>query len=231
MKRFTFHQILCLTLVPLMSTTLMAADAGGAMVYVSGATSVNGAATMHSSAVFPGDTIRTSSSSQAKINSSGASVTVFENSSVKFESAGVSIQDGSVNIGSYKKELNAKAGDVTVTPASNDWTEFELSHRNGAVQIIARKGDVHINEGTETVTLVEGHSTTRDDSATSDDSNRDERGKEKKKRRDGAAGPAPAASNPTLDSPVWIGVGSGAILGGLIYALTQSGEPVSPITP
>jgi len=208
--------------------SLMAAEPG-AMVYVSGSTSVNRAAVARSSVVFPGDVVQTRSSSQANISAAGASVMIFENSSVRFETNGVSIEDGSVIVGTKKQDMTASAGIITVTPASSAWTEFEMSHRNGAVQIIARKGDVHINEGTETVTLLQGQSTTRDDSATSDDSNRDDR--EKKKRRDGDAGPAPAASNPVLDSPVWIGVGSGAILGGLIYVLTRSGEPVSPITP
>ena len=167
MVRFTFHQLLCCAMIALMPASLMAAETGGGMVYVSGSTSVNGIAVTRSSAVFSGDTIATSSSSQAKINAAGASVTVFENSSVKFESGGVSVEDGSVNIGTYTKDLNARAGAVAVTPASSAWTEFEMSHRNGAVQIIARKGDVNISEGSETVTLLQGQSATRDDSATS----------------------------------------------------------------
>ena len=225
MKRFTLHQVLCATLVPLMAaTSLMAADADGAIVYVSGSTSVNGAAISRPSAVFPGDTIRTSSSSQANVNSSGASVTIFENSSVEFERAGVSLQDGSVNIGAYKKELSASVGNVTVTPASSDWTEFKLSRRNGAVQITARKGDLNVSDGKESVTMLQGQSTTREDSTTRDDSD-----KRKERKRDEPI--AAAMRNPVLDSPVWIGIGAAAITAGLIYALTRNGSPVSPVTP
>lgn len=226
MVRFTLHQLLCCAMIALMPASLMAAETGGGMVYVSGSTSVNGIAVTRSSAVFPGDTIATSSSSQAKINAAGASVTVFENSSVKFESGGVSVEDGSVNIGTYTKDLNARAGAVAVTPASSAWTEFEMSHRNGAVQIIARKGDVNISEGSETVTLLQGQSATRDDSATSDNSD-----KSKKQKKRNAQAPAAGAQKGILDSPVWIGVGAAAIGTGLIYALTRSGSPVSPINP
>jgi hypothetical protein len=222
------RDILCCVMIFFLPASLMAAEPG-AMVYGSGSTLVNGVGIPRSSVIFPGDIVQTRASSQANISVAGASVTIFENSSVKFEATGVVVQEGSARVGTKKQDMTTKAGIISVAPASSTWTEFEMSHRNGAVQIIARKGDVHINEGTETVTLLQGQSTTRDDSATSDDSNRDDR--EKKKRRGAGAGPAPAASNPVLDSPVWIGVGSGAILGGLIYALTRSGEPVSPITP
>ena len=129
-----------------------------------------------------------------------------------------------VNIGTYTKDLNARA--VAVTPASSAWTEFEMSHRNGAVQIIARKGDVNISEGSETVTLLQGQSATRDDSATSDNSD-----KSKKQKKRNAQVPAAGAQKGILDSPVWIGVGAAAIGTGLIYALTRSGSPVSPINP
>ena len=224
MRQFTLHQLLCCAMIPVMSASLMAAETGGAMLYVSGSTFVNGAAVTRSSPVFPGDSIQTTSSSQAKINAAGASVTVFQNSLVRFESSGISIDDGSINIGAYKKELTTRAGAVTVTPASSAWTEFEVSHRNGSVQIIARKGDVNVSAGIETVTLLQGQSTTRDDSDTRDSS-------DKGKKRKNSEHPVSAARNPGLDSPVLIGVGAAVIATGLIYALTRSGSPVSPVIP
>ena len=225
MKRFALQNLLCWAMVLLTPGSLLAAEPGGAIVYVSGSTSLNGAAIAHSSVVFPGDIVETGSSSQAKINAAGASMTVFENSSVKFERSGVSVEDGSIDMGAYKKELTTTAGAVTVTPALDTWTEFQMIHLNGTVQIFARKGNINVSEGTETVTLLEGQSATRDDSATSDDSNK---GKKRKKKDEGAA---PAAHTPVLDSPIVIGVGAGAIGGGLIYVLTRSGSPVSPTVP
>src|SRR5690349_7859176 len=171
MRRLTLRNVLCCVMILWWPASSMAAE-GGAMVYVSGTTSVNGAAVARSSVVFPGDVVQTRSSSQANISEAGASVTIFENSSVRFETNGVSIEDGSISVGTKKQDMTTKAGIISVTPASGAWTEFEMSHRNGAVQIIARKGDVNINEGNGAlaVTLVQGRSVTRDDAATSDDS-------------------------------------------------------------
>ena len=223
MKLMTLRDSLCCLMVFLFPLSLMAAEPG-AMVYVSGSASVNGALVPHSSAVFPGDTVQTTSSSQANLTAAGVSVTVFANSSIKFESYGVSINDGSADVGTSKKDMAVKAGIVTVTPASGAWTEFQMSHRNGAVQIVARKGDVNVTSGAETVTLAQGQSDTRDDSPASTDADNG-----KRKKRD--EGPAPALSTPVFDSPLLIGLGAAGIAGGLAYVLLRGESPVSPSVP
>ena len=212
-----------IVIVPLMSAYLIAAPLNGAMLYATGFASVNGTAIQHSSAIFPGDLIHTGSTSQASIAASGASITVFSDSSVRFETSGVSVLEGSINVGGSQPELAASAGRVKVTPASNAWTEYEISHRNGAVQIVARKGELLVNDGTSTMALAQGQSETRDDSDNQDQQS------SKRNKRDNQ--PAPAATTSAVDSPIVIGVAAGAILGGLVYALTRSGEPVSPVTP
>jgi len=223
MKCLALRNVLCCVMISWLPASLMAAEPG-AMVYVSGSTSVNGTAVARSSVVFPGDVVQTRSSSQANISAAGASVTIFEDSSVRFETNGVSIEDGSVIVGTKKQDMTTSAGIITVTPASSAWTEFEMSHRNGAVQIIARKGDVNISGAKGTMTLLQGQSATRDDSTTT--RNDSDQGKKRKKE-----GPAPAASAPVLDSPIAIGLAAGAIGGGLIYVLTRSGAPPSPFVP
>src|SRR6266851_3539088 len=168
MNGLALRGALCYMLVFVLPPALLGADSG-AMVYVSGSTSVNGTAVARSSVVFPGDVVQTRSSSQANISAAGASVTIFEDSSVRFETNGVSIEDGSVVVGTKKQDMTTSAGIITVTPASSAWTEFEMSHRNGAVQIIARKGDVNISGAKGTMTLLQGQSATRDDSTTTRD--------------------------------------------------------------
>ncbi len=223
--RGQIQKLLCIVIVPVMSAYLIAAPLNGAMLYASGLASVNGAAVGRSSAIFPGDLIHTGSTSQASIAASGASITVFSDSSVRFETSGVSVLDGSINIGGSQPGLAASAGRVKVTPASNVWTEYEISHRNGAVQIIARKGELLVNDGTSTIALAQGQSETRDDSDNQDQQSRNR----KRNKRDDQ--PAPAATTSAIDSPIVIGVAAGAIVGGLVYALTRSGAPVSPVTP
>jgi hypothetical protein len=214
---------MCYLMISVLPSTLLGADPG-AMVYVSGSTAVNGTLIPRSSVVFPGDLIQTHSSSQANINLAGASVTIFEDSLVKVESRGLSIEDGSVSVGTSKPDMTVNAGAVGVTPASSAWTEFEVRHLNGAVQILARKGDVTVSEGNETVALPQGQSTTRDDAAAPE-------GSDNAKKRKKKEGPPPAAQAPVLDSPIVIGVGAAAIGGGLVYVLTRSGAPVSPSVP
>lgn len=216
-------RILSFVIVPVLSASLIAAPLNGAMVYASGLASVNGHGIEHSTAIFPGDVIHTGTSSQASISASGASITVFPDSAVRLEASGISVIEGSANIGTSKPDVATSAGVIKVTPASSAWTEYEISHRNGAVQIIARKGQLLVNDGKSTFALLQGQSETRDDS---DDQNQQ---RQNRRRRDDQ--PAPAATTSVIDSPIVIGLGAGAIVAGLIYALTRSGAPVSPVTP
>ena len=232
MNGLALRSFLCYVLALLLPSALLGADPT-AMVYVSGSTAVNGNPVPVSSAVFPGDLIQTHSSSQANLNVSGASVTVFEDSLVKVESHGLSIQEGSVAVGTSKPDMTVSAGVITVVPAPGGWAEFEVRHLNGAVQVIARKGNVSVSGGNagprnETVALSEGQSTTRDDSNTPQNSENDRN--KTRKGRDGDV-PASATSTPILDSPILIGVGAAAIGGGVIYVLTQNGAPASPSIP
>jgi hypothetical protein len=223
MNSLTLRGALCYLMVSVLPSTLLGAEPR-AMVYVSGSTAVNGTPVPRSSVVFPGDLIQTQSASQANINLGGASVTIFEGSSVRVENRGLSIEAGSVNVGTPKPDMTVRAGAVTVTPASGEWTEFEVRHLNGAVQVIARKGDLSVSDGNETMALPQGQSATRDDSAVP-------QGSENEKKRKKRDGPAAAASAPVLDSPIVIGAGAGAIGVGLIYVLTRSGAPPSPSVP
>jgi hypothetical protein len=107
-----------------------------------------------------------------------------------------------------------------MSPASNALTEFEVTDLNGTVQIVARKGDVSVNDGSQTSTLAQGEQTTRDE--TQPDQNK------KKKRRGGAA---EAAGGGVLDSPIAIGVGAAAVGGLVTWVLVQGDEPASPAKP
>jgi hypothetical protein len=55
----------------------------------------------------------------------------------------------------------ARAGIVTAIPVSSAPTEFELTDVNGAVQIVALKGDLQISDGSQTMTLRQGQQATQ----------------------------------------------------------------------
>jgi hypothetical protein len=166
------------------------------MLYGKGSVWLNGSPLPRSSAVFPGDLIQTQPESVATLDASGSGVIVLPDSLVKFEGNAVSLEHGGVSVAT-SKGMVALAKEVTVTPASNAWTEFEVADTGGGVQVVASKGNVNVNCGKGTATLSEG------DQAAPDDS-----GNCKKKRKGGA--PVPGNGG-ILTNPYVLG---GAVVGG-----------------
>jgi hypothetical protein len=118
--------------------------------------------------------------------------------------------------------LAAQAGDVTVKPVSNGWTEFLVKDVDGRVQIAANKGDLTIQDDKGTTTISQGQQTTRDDTS--------DTGKKKKNRRRDA-GAAPAAGGGVLSSPYVVYGGIAAAGGVGIWLLLRNEPPVSPSCP
>ncbi len=133
------------------------------MLYGRGPVWLNGSPLPNSSAVFPGDLIKTQPESLATLDASGSGVIVLPDSVVKFEGKAVTLEHGSVNVAT-SVGMVAIAGVVTVTPASNTWTEFEVGDTNGTVQVFASKGSVSVNCGKDTANLTEGEQANPDDS-------------------------------------------------------------------
>jgi len=218
----TLRNAFCWNLILIVPASMFAADSGSAMLYARGTAWLNGGSVPKTSAVFPGDLVQTKPDSVANINAAGSNVIILSDSLVKFEGTAVSIEHGSVTVAT-SKGMTTRAGDVTVSPTSNALTEFDVSDLNGTIQIVARKGDLSVSDGSQTSTLAQGEQTTRDDSQSDQD-------RKKKKRRGGGAAP-PAAGGGILDSPVAIGVGAAAVGGLITWVLLQDDEPASPSKP
>jgi len=207
-------------MVAVVPASLWAADSSPAMLYSKGTAWINGSTVPRSSAVFPGDMVQTRSDSMASINASGSSVLVLADSLVKFEGPTVGLEHGALTVAT-SKGLGTHAGDVTVVPVSNGWTQFEVKQASdGTVQVVAQKGDVNVSDGSTTSTLSQGQQTTVDNSAE----------KKKKKRRKGG-GAVPASSGAVLDSPYVIYGGAAAVGGLLTWVLLQDSNPVSSAAP
>jgi hypothetical protein len=161
------RNVICWMLIAVTPASLVAADAdsGAAMLYGRGKGTVwlNGKPLPRSSAVFPGDLIQTQPESLATLDASGSGVIVLPDSVVKFEANAVSLEHGGVSVAT-SKGMVALAREITITPASNTWTEFEVADANGTVQVVASKGEVNVNCGKGTATLSEGEQATRDES-------------------------------------------------------------------
>jgi len=222
MGRSAFRGLVSSVLVVLFPVASFAADSTPAMLYTHGAAWINGAHVPRPSlAIFSGDLLQTRSDSTAHINGSGSSVTVLADSLVQFEGSSVRIDHGAVAV-STSKQMATTAGDVKVTPASNNWTDFNVTDFDGTVRIAARKGDLLVSDGQNTVTLPQGQETTRDETAP------DSSGKKKKKQQAGA--PA-AATGGILNSPWAIGAGAAAVGGIATWVLIKNDNPASPAKP
>jgi len=192
--------MVCWAMIAALPAFLFAADSGGAMLYGKGTVWLNNSPLPHSSAIFSGDLIRTERQSVANFSVSETSVVIQTDSLVKFEGNAVSVEHGGVSVAT-SKGMVALAREVTVTPASNSWTEFEVVDADGTVEIVAGKGNVNVNCGTSTANLSEGEQATRDDSGNCN----------KKKKRKGLAGPPVAQGGGLLTDPYVLG---GALVGG-----------------
>jgi len=228
MGRSAFRGMVSCVLMILFPGSLFAADSNAAMLYINnnGAAWVNGAHVPRaSSAIFLGDLLQTRSDSVANINEAGSSITVMSDSLVQFQGAFVDIQHGAVAV-STSKGIGATAGDVKVTPASNGWTEFNVTDVDGMVRIAARKGDLTISDGKDVFQLPQGNDKTLDESnpATEKDNNK----KKNKKRQSGAV---PAAGGGLMNSPLAVGLGGAAIVGVTTWVLIKNDNPASPTKP
>ncbi len=204
------RNLACWTMIAVVPASLWAADSSPAMLYARGAAWINGGAVPRTSAVFPGDLVQTRSDSVASINASGSNVVVLADSLVKFEGPAVALEHGSLRVAT-SKGLSTHTGDLTVAPASNGWTEFEVKQvGDDTVQIMAQKGDVTVSDGSNSSTLSQGQQTTVGNSME----------KKKKKRRKGG-GAVPATGGAVLDSPPVIYGGAAAVGGLLTWVLLQ----------
>ena len=220
--RALYLKILSSLLVLILPGALFAADRPAAMLYSHGTALLNGHSIARSSAIFFGDQVQPNADSAANINASVSIVLVLNDSLVEYQDDAVQLEHGGISV-STSKLLATRAGDITVSPAASVWTEFEVRDVDGRVLIAARKGDLTISDETGTTTLAQGEQTTREDSADS------EKDKKKKKKRKGAAAAPAAAEGGVFNSPIAVGIGGAAILGGAIWVFVQGGEqPASP---
>ena len=214
MKLFSSQYAICWMLIAFTPAWLAAADAdpGGAMLYGRGKEAIllNGKPLTRSSAVFPGDVIQTPSESVATLDAPGSGVVVFPDSEVTFGQNSITLQRGSINVAT-SKPMVATAGEVTVTPSSDAWTEFEVAATDASIRVIVSKGNVEVSCRKGSASLSEG-----------DEAIADSAGNCSKKKRKG--GPPWPANGSTLSSP-WVVTGAVGTVGGVLCLLLCDNPP------
>ena len=219
MRNPSFRAILSCMLMFVLPASMFAADSSAAMLYTNGTAWINGGTVPKSSAIFLGDLVQTKADSVASIKAPGTSVLVSSDSLVQFQGDAKKLEHGGMNVGT-SKSVAARIGGLRVVPVSPSWTEFEVRDTDGAVKIVAHKGDLTLIDAEGTTTLPQGQETTRDETQ--------EKGK---KKRDRGVGAVPAAGGGILDSPVAIAIGAGAVGGLTAWVQLRDGDPISPKYP
>jgi hypothetical protein len=205
----------------LLPAHLLAVDSASAMLYSNGTAWVNGSTVPKSAALFDGDLVQTRQDSTANLNASGSSVMVLADSLVKFQGSAVEVEHGAVRV-STAQGLATRAGEVTIKPAGNSWTEFQVADVDGQVQIVASKGDLTVQDQTGTTTIQQGQQTTRDDTSNPE---------KKKKRKHRGPGAATAAGGGILSSSAALYTGIAIVGGVTTWVLLQGDDPLSPKCP
>lgn len=218
MSRSAFHTVVCCLLAILVPAQLMGGELASAMLYTNGSAWLNGSEVPKSAAVFAGDILQTRADTTANIQAAGSNVMVLADSLVKFQGPAVEIEHGSVRV-TTSRGLAAQAGDVTVKPVANSWTEYQVTDVDGRVQIAANKGDLTVQDDKGTTTISQGQQTTRDDTS-------DEQKKKKRRRRNGG-GAATAAGGGIMSSNAAVYTGIGAAAGVGIWLLLREETPLS----
>jgi hypothetical protein len=174
--------------------------ASGAVLRASGNVQVNGVGSRGITTLFPGDSIQTTEDSAANIIAGGSSVLVMPNSLVKFVGHGVELTEGGVSVAT-SEEMEVKAAGLTITPASQKQSKFEVAENDDSVAVAAHQGNLTVSDEQQTSTVPEGQETTR-----------------KKKKKGGAAPAAGGTHSISGKTLAVVGGASAATVAGILVA-------------
>jgi len=235
-------------MVVMFPASMVMANATSAMLKVTGNVAVNGSPIDRATAVFPGDKVQTGPNSMATLTSEGSSVTVPGNSSLVFSKNFVNVLCGTALI-STSRGLPVRVSNLLVQPPQGAPARFQVTQKDGQLQIIARQGTLAIDNGTATSALQPGRMLTAaaacaaapyadtDDSSSPmpQDQSQPDQGQQGKNKHAAPGGgghlpPAPGGSNTASVLPY--AAGAAGISGLVVYLTTRSpSPPASNITP
>jgi len=165
-----------------------------------------------------GDVVQTKDDGMAQLNSTGSTAALQPNTIVRFQSAGVALDRGSVSINTVRQS-SVFARDFKITPVTASATEFDVLRASGVIKILARKNNITVGCGPGAPVVVKaGQELSREDGA--------DCGLAEK-----SGGAPTAAKGPILSSPTAEKAGLAAGAGLLGWVLFQSDDPVSPSAP
>jgi len=218
-----FRFIVCWTMIVIFPASLLADDAGPAILRAQGGVWVNGNEAADSTAIMPGDLLETKPGAVANLTTDGSTILIQAQSIVKYNGDSLTLEHGSVSVGT-SRSMSVHIDCLRVVPVSNEWTQYEVTDVNGKVKVDALKLDVNILAGSSirktspestasaSATVHEGQQATRDESEVC-----------------GAAKKPVGAANPINTKWIEIGAGVGGAL--VLCLLVCSGKKPSQVSP
>ncbi len=217
----------CWVIVILFPLSLVAADAGSAILHSDGGVWVNGTEISGSTAVFPGDLLETKPGFVADLDAEGSSVLIQPESIVKFQGNYLSLEHGSVSVGTSTL-MSVHVNCLKVEPVTSERTQYDVADLSRKVEVAAHKNDVRIvqaaalrkpspeSSSSQSATVHEGQQATRDETQ--------------------ACGAASTPESPTHElNTKWLEIGGGTGVGILVLCLLlckgKGSSAVSPSQP
>lgn len=216
-NRRTFQFVACLMSVVL-PLSIACADASGAMMFVRGRATLNGAAVQNSRAIFAGDRLQVPADSAVTLAAGGTSVTVAPGSSIVFAGNQVRLSNRSAVSITTTKGMAAVIATLKIAPAGGKG-KFQVARLGGMVIVAAKEGAVEIAGTGAMRTLAEGSSATLADP-------------EPQPQKAGSI-PTPGAGPGALAMPTWLAELLGLAAAGVAayYVYVSTGPPSSPVHP
>jgi hypothetical protein len=154
MLRQRLRKLVAVLLVTVCPSTLLMAERPSAMLYATGAVTLNGMPAAKSMSVFVGDRIDTADASVVSVNRSGFSLVIDPNSSVQYQSNGFAILKGKASARTAAG-MSAHAGALSVI-AKGTSALFDISRDGKNIIVASREGALTLTDGVETATLEPG---------------------------------------------------------------------------
>ena len=156
MSGHLLRKLVAVFLVTVCPSALLMAELPSAMLYATGAVTLNGTPAAKSMSVFAGDRIDTADASVVSVNRIGFSLVVDPNSSIRYQSDGFTILKGKATARTAKG-MSAHAGPLSVIPKGNS-ALFDISSNGKTILVASREGTLVLTDGIQTATLKPGYS-------------------------------------------------------------------------
>src|SRR5437660_8708519 len=141
-----FRFLVCCTMIVIFPASLLADDAGPAILHAQGGVWVNGNEAADSTAIMPGDLLETKPGAVANLTTDGSAILIQAQSIVKYNGDSLTLEHGSVSVGT-SRSMSVHVDCLRVVPVSNDWTQYDVTDVNSTVRVDALKLDVNILRG------------------------------------------------------------------------------------